>query len=1241
MKHKSILVAIAAFSFLGAWAQSTPTHPADIKDVSAALPSYFDSWKAGTPPRGVSAIDDQFYISRQRPLPRISGKADYQVNPDVNSGRKMLMWVPMDDPSTTWKSLPRYVFEGDNFSLWSYIDTHGNWTAPFFRSPAGIMDVAHKNGVTVGCVWSIPWAAQVSLTATDDNSKKMQKILEKNTDGTFKHSQQLVELMKYYGIDQIGVNSEFYSNSTTLNTWREFIKDCHKKAAEIGWRFELAWYDGTNNTGGISFDRGLASHNNLNFGDSENIVTDQLFFNYNWTSSILSSSVTKAKEMGRNPFDIYAGFDIQGSALKNNYWSALKANDISIGFWGAHAQSLVQQSSTDNGTSDIAIQNSYLLKQELLFSGGNHNPALLPAIRTDASLSNSDMKTFHGLATFLTAKSTIQQMPFVTRFNLGNGQKFYNEGRVTFDHKWYNIGTQDFMPTWRWWITDRQDKVTQATLGGLINASLTFDDAYFGGSCLRMAGATDFSRVKLFKTALSVKADNVLSLTYKMKTTEATKARVFVAKVGSITEYHEVEIPAAKVAGEWTTFSTPLSAFGITDGAQIAMIGLCFDSTPADYEMLVGEMAVKEATADYGTVTPEILQLEILRGRYNALDFKMRYQSREETGGVKTYNDEVGTWYFEIYFQQQGQPEQLLTATPSWAAYVVDAPLVPGTEGRRGRFGVRAVSPDGHSGSEIVWTEYRDIPYNQTLTSVVIDKAVVKPGETFTVGLEDTMSPAAQEWKIVDPVTGEVVATATNSVNLATSISKVGLYDLYFTDSTGKQVITRGYIQVTPEETGAVPAIETLQADKATAETGEPVGLSYTSRDGEGSVSRSLRIADPDMFMIPGDVQQGKTYSYALWFKPNQLSYGRDGINLINKLSIYDSWPHNNWGDLWVVIRVAIAKGFNNGGEAIGTATVDHPAGEIAFNTFGWTAHGDPYEKMMSTGYQLTAGVWNHLVVTQQGNLQKMYFNGKKVAEVTAPSGQNGRRDDRSNTPWASDSRVNVTAEKDAPITIGGGGVYKTGFDGWIDEVQVWNKALTDAEVLEAMRGYSAGNIPTGLQAYYTFEEKNADGSFNNLGKAGTKPGRVVTMADSGGESTSGANYQARHADNDALGYPGIPGSLEIKTAPAWTLEGANYTQDDAAHTATATYPAAGKYSAQLTLSNLWGSDVRELPDYVEITVAEGIDELFQSAPEGTIRAYDVQGRPVTQEQMRQPGTYVLQYHKDGKVVRTVKVLMK
>jgi endo-beta-N-acetylglucosaminidase D len=38
----------------------------------------------------------------------------------------------------------------------------------------------------------------------------------------------------------------------------------------------------------------------------------------------------------------------------------------------------------------------------------------------------------------------------------------FPEGQVAFDSKWYNLNLQDYLPTWRFWITDRSDKVTAA-----------------------------------------------------------------------------------------------------------------------------------------------------------------------------------------------------------------------------------------------------------------------------------------------------------------------------------------------------------------------------------------------------------------------------------------------------------------------------------------------------------------------------------------------------------------------------------------------------------------------------------------------------------------------------------------------------------------------------------------------------------------------------------------------------------
>ena len=1257
MKRITLFASLALASCLTVSAQRTPTHPLDIQDAKFEnLPNYLEAWLKGEKkqPQDVSEIDDQFFISRVRPLDRIKD-GDYKVRSEVNSERKMCLWTPLDDPTSKWKALPRYCFEGDNFSLWSYIDIHGNWTSPWVRSTAGLTDVAHKNGVTVGCVMSIPYGQTVypSGWTSDIYGRILYKLIQKK-DGKYIYAEPLVRMMKYYGINGIGFNSEFRTSSTVMSQLTEFFVACHKEAEAIKWKFEVHWYDGTSDNGYIHFDGGLGSHNQKIFGDKDNIATDMLFANYNWDGELLRRSVTTANSLGRSSFDYYAGFDIQGRGLRQASWSALLNNNISIGFWGAHSQSLIHQSATDDGTSDIAIQKTYLKKQELIFSGGNNNPALLPAINTDCNLANASLKNFHGLATFLSAKSTIQQVPFVSRFNLGNGLSFRKDGEVTFDHKWYNLNTQDYMPTWRWWITDRTDQVNTGNINGLAKAELTFDDAYWGGSCLSISGQTDFSRVKLFKTMLEVKPDYDFSVTYKTVAGMDSHAKFFVALKDHVTEYKEVALPAVEAEGKWKTFTVKASELGLAAGDKVAMMGLVVEKTPANYELRVGEMALRDNAKSFATVAPTIKKVEILRGRYNACDFKMQYASKEESGWDKTYNDEVGTWYYEIYFQQKGQAQQLLTATTSWAAYVVDAPMVSGADKRQCRFGVRAVSPDGKKGSEIVWSDYQTVAYDQPLSDVVADRPVIKPNEEFTLKYLDEMVPAAQAWKLQDAVTGQVVAQGESGTSAKFTVAKEGTYDLVVVDNNGKESVVRGKVKITPEATGAVPQINSITSDKTTEVTGKNVTYTYDARLGEGKASRGLEITDPKMFRIPGDVQQGKSYSYALWFKADKFNHDKQGTNLINKNSIYDSWPHNNWGDLWVTIRPEW-----QGSRAL------HAANEISFNTMGWTAHDNPYEDVMTTGYSVTPGVWNHIVVTHtDGNIQKIYFNGRQVASHSFAA--SSRREDYG------DRRIN--ASKVADIFIGGGGVYKSGFNGVIDEVQVWNKPLSDEEVLQAMKGYKADEIPDGLQAYFTFEEANGM-KFKNMGKAGSEyDGSVVVVDGSGGENTSGASYVDQQPNNNVLGFPGIVGTYDIKTVPTWTL-GDGVISSSADKTAVVTYAAPGKKNVTLKLKNGWGEAEKTVEEIVEITSeANAINDVdaqlgFSVYPNPFVESVNLrfadygrytinvlgttgallqsnsfeaaQGQVVNVAITGAKGMYLVQVLKDGKIYKTVKVVKK
>lgn len=1072
MKNTITTIAVALITCMTATAQRTPKHEFDFEKVTVGgekkeinwknLYRFFDSWQPGTPPCGLSRIDDEFFISRQRPLKRITD-GDYQVRNDVKAERRMFLWTPLDDPTTKWKALPRYCFEGDNFSMWQYIDTHGNWSAPWLRVSAGISDAAAKNGVTVGCVLSVPWDAEVGDTVKANYSQTLMKLAERNTDGSFRNSLKLARLMKYYGINALGVNSEFNTDKATMMRLQDFFIDVHRKAKDIGWTFELQWYDVTDDNGELSLDCGLGEQNKRMFGTKDSIATDRLFANYNWADDILKASAKYARSLGRSPYDYYAGFDIQGRAWNNKHWQDLVNNDISVGVWGAHSQNLLHQSATDDGTADVIIQKAYLLKQELSFSGGYRNPALLPEVRTDCSLSNADLRTFHGLARLLTAKSTIQQVPFVTRFNLGNGLHYYKDGKVAFDSKWYNLNTQDYLPTWRFWITDEDDQTTAENIGSFVNAELSWDDSYTGGSCLQLHGATKFSRIKLFKTKLLTEPSYELSLTYKMPKGKETHARLFVALKGNTSEYKEIALPAAKRENTWTTFKTPLKKLGLKAGEEVAMMGIVVEGTGDDYVMNIGEMAVRNPRQRFNTVKPWIKEIEVMRGWNHTVDFKMRYASKEEKGDEKTYNDEVGTWYYEIYFQQKGRPQQLLTATESWAAYVIGAPLAEGYK-RECRFGVRAVSPDGQQGSDIAWSDYRVIEYNALNSTPAIDRERIKPGEAFTIYYKDNMMPPAKEWRIIDALTDKVIAKAENSTSITTSIDKDGIYDLMTINGDGSQTMTRGLVKVSP--------------------------LSSTSK--------ALKLNDPYMLTIPAEALPGLEYSVALWVKADDWTHDKQGTNIVSKNSIADKWPFNNWGDLWVQVCPPWTD------EKSGK---EHPANEIMYRTMGCGGDIEGHGDMTTDGYSIPAGVWTHIMVMQdKEKVQRVYINGKLVAgPLQMP--ESTRRE----LMPADNKRIDHNAVAD--IRIGGSGVYKAGLNGAIDDVQIWNRALTAEEVLRCMRGFTDKEVPEGLSAYFTFEETDADGVFPNHGKTPGCKARIMRMADSGGEYTGKAKYVDRNGE--------------------------------------------------------------------------------------------------------------------------------
>lgn len=309
----------------------------------------------------------------------------------------------------------------------------------------------------------------------------------------------------------------------------------------------------------------------------------------------------------------------------------------------------------------------------------------------------------------------------------------------------------------------------------------------------------------------------------------------------------------------------------------------------------------------------------------------------------------------------------------------------------------------------------------------------------------------------------------------------------------------------------------------------------------------------------------------------------------------------------------------------------------------------------LTKGYELSPNTWYHCCVVKTDKNIKLYLNGKCVINTVTRGA--GPKD------W-----------KGANFYVGGSMTNLASFTGWVDEVQIWSKSLSEDEVREAMNGYVIA--PDNLEGYFTFEtqETDADGNiyFPNEGNAAAavKGAYMTTGQDKNGKNTDIKQNQL----TTALGVPAIEGTLPITfESSKWMLDGAqlsNATETEA----TGTYHNAGTYPVTLSLTNSWGTTTRTIEDYIVVKSSTGIDNVATSegyriyprpfegkvnllfAEEGNyeVKAFDASGRCVSQRAYQAlsgevselsmqgaKGTYVITILKDGKCVRSVKVSMK
>lgn len=1204
-----------------------------------------------TPGSQVTA-DDNFYISRVKPRARFRNEAT-QVRLDLNAknDKKLIAWIPVNN--SDFNALPNGVFDSEVFSMWSYVTHWGNWTSPLGRIPAAFLDVAHKNGVGVSGVASIPNA---SLSASWAACLKGLASLDVDKTSKF---------LQYYGIDGLGYNSEFYGGGPYVKGVRTFHAALVKKMLPVNPIFENFWYDGTNDYGQVSFDGGLGNHNKETFGDSKNVRTS-LFFNYNWNRGQLAPSVEFAEKLGRDPLDLYCGVNMQGGQPGGTSWPLLVDQRVSIGLWGAHSQNMFWESRSELGSSDDKKQFAYLRRTECYFGGGNRNPVITPSVKSMHQYTAYNPQ-WHGMAAFMTARSPLSwdlaEEPFITYFNLGNGKFFNLNGERKVSSPWYNVGMQDYLPTWHFWFADKLLGRTAADVPATgLDAQFVWDDAYFGGSTLKISGTTANEYLHLFKTKYALKKGDVITVRYKLNE-GATDLDLVLSAEGSEDKgvaYNLCKADRVADVNDWVkqTFTVG-SDF---DGKTLALVALNFKNAK-NAEVLLGEFSI--VRGNYATPAAPVIDAANTKMLYNSkagMDAKIIFNMpNNKAAGEPCYNLDVKTSHFRLYAQEEGKEPMLMGTTTSWAGLYYSIPTTKANA--KVRLGVSAVALDHKTESEIAWSGYMapaTYVYNDDIQS---SKTTIKPNEEFTLGYIDPEHPAAK-WEIVKD--GKVVKSGEGN-SWTTSLADLGSYDLkvtgneYGEDGTAKQTTRTfsSYIQITSVGTGALPEIYSLTAngseEEVSLKVGENVKMAYTGRAADGSGSQGIDLKETRFGVPAADLGLvgKKSFSISFWLKINSLKEGKSAT-LFNVYNKQDGWPKTDWGWNWSQIS---------------------PDGSFDGITFRGTDATSNKELQYKYGKtKFSVGNWVHVTMSfdynTAGQLRAdMFLDGVKqtVTEWKRLQGGNPVFGPATYEPTYQDDVYSIT--NGMYLCIGGPLRDRYGLDGIIDNVVVWDKAVTEAEAKAAMGDLNAKSLPAGVMAFWDFEKKATDNVFTSVGTKAVKAG-MQDMVAGGGEGQATLQFVE---PTYIAGSPFVSSeTYKVETKPSWTSKNATFadiTGNGEAGSANVSFRTGGDYDVTLTLSNALGKaektfsvikvayptgvDAVEGAEMKAYTVGEDAVVEFAEAGAYEVSVYTTAGEQVARKaaqlnagnvvnvHLAKAGIYVLNVKKDGKTVRTVKLIRK
>ncbi|MEM6794791.1 MAG: glycoside hydrolase, partial [Acidobacteriota bacterium] len=562
-----------------------------------------------------------------------------QVNANARGGEARVVALSIMNPSTSNNpSQGSFAFDRYTFNYWQYIDLLVHWGGSageglILIPNGGVTDAGHRNGVPVlGTIFLPPAQFGGRIEWVED--------LLQRSGNTFPVADKLIEAAEYFGFDGWFINQETQGADAALAAeFRDFLRYLQDNSS-----LHIQWYDSMIESGPIAWQNQL---NSLKDGYFEDAVTvsNSMFLNFFWNSARINGSRTVATGLGRDPFDVYAGVDVQANGFNTFVrWDELfppgQPHLVSLGFFVPTWTFASSSSVTD-----------FYTRANRFWVGANRDPA-----------DTTTASTWKGVANYVPAKSVIDSVPFLTHFNTGQGNGYSFGGERAGSFTWNNRGLQEILPTWRWRI--------EATSSPL-RPDLAWDDAYEGGTQLKIAGdLMSTNLLDLYQTALPLDSNSVFQLAFQGIAGGAPShlsVGLSFEDGSSVTAPTFLDVGTADSSG-WNLVDFDLSSFA---GETLAKISLRFDS-PAPvpgYEIAIGRLGVLDSTAS-PPAAPSRLRLlrqveadpftASLRLSWDASpDPVVSYQvfRRDGDGGLSHLGGTANTAYFAASVSREGDEE--------------------------------------------------------------------------------------------------------------------------------------------------------------------------------------------------------------------------------------------------------------------------------------------------------------------------------------------------------------------------------------------------------------------------------------------------------------------------------------------------------------------------------------------------------------------------------------------------------